>query len=70
MQRVKMEVEAVDNDLALAEKNSPAPLGEDLLDFNYHVGTSTLASALARLERATWEVRTYNETLCKLRDVM
>jgi len=71
--RVRVEVEAVGNDLAEAIENPYEPLGDDLLAFGSFGGggreESTLASALFRMERELWDVRLYGDALRKTRRV-
>lgn len=72
MLRVQVEMEAVSNDITMALEEPRAPLGHDLSSLNvrsYREDGSTLASALARLERTSWEIRAYHGALLKLMDV-
>lgn len=64
LERVRIEIEAVGNDIALAIEDPHAELGEDLTTCHLsNRGTSTLSLALQRLERAAWDAQQYNEAL-------
>lgn len=66
MRRVEIEMEAVRNDLELALEDPKAPLGHDLMSFRAHSSdprSSTLASAMSKLQEATWDIRRYRDAL-------
>lgn len=66
MRRVEVEIEAVRNDLEIALDDPTAPLGHDLTTFRAYATdprSSTLVSALSRLQEATWDIRRYQDAL-------
>lgn len=67
--RVKVELEAVENDLAEIADDPWAQIGDDLHAFRHHTTRdhTTLSSALDRLQSAVWELRSYKEDLQEIR---
>lgn len=64
--RVRTELEAVGNDLAMAMENPHLELGTDITAFRAFSNRperTTLLTAMVRLEEEVWRVRTYNEAL-------
>lgn len=71
--RVRSELEAVGNDLAMAVEDPSLPLGDDLTAFraySHQADRTTLLSAMQRLEETVWRVRTYNEALRRAKRVL
>ncbi|MET0435195.1 MAG: hypothetical protein ABW025_13595 [Cellulomonas sp.] len=72
LERVRVEIEAVGNDIELAIDDPLAELGDDLVALRtYTAGRdhTTLSSALHRLEMASWDVRIYSDALRRARSV-
>ncbi|MFP3712652.1 hypothetical protein [Puerhibacterium sp. TATVAM-FAB25] len=69
--RVRTEIEAVGNDIALALENPYEELGEDVsaFDVTRRDNGTTLATAMRRLQDAVWAARRYNEALRRARTV-
>lgn len=70
--RVRVEVEAVDNDLQMVLDDPGAELGDDLISLRTYPDVrekTPLTSALGRLERASWRVRIYSDALRRIREV-
>lgn len=66
LDRIRVEIEAVDNDIAAALEHPYEPLGDDLSALRSYARSSdatTLTSALLRLELAALDVRTYSEAV-------
>ncbi|MNW71053.1 hypothetical protein D3C74_506710 [compost metagenome] len=60
------------NDIDMAIEDPLAELGDDLMALRTYSGTrdkTTLTSALEKLERASWDVRIYSDTLRSARSV-
>jgi DNA-binding transcriptional MerR regulator len=70
--RVRVEVEAVDNDLQMLLDDPGSELGDDLISLRTYPDArekTSLTSALGRLERASWRVRIYSDALRHIREV-
>lgn len=68
--RVEVEVEAVRNDITMAIEDPHEDLGHDLLTLRARSSdprSSSLTSALGRLEQLSWEVRSYHDVIRELR---